>query len=248
METGLQGRIALVTGAASGIGKAIAVALAAEGAHVVIADLNQTAGDAIVDQIADSGGSARALLCDVSDEMAMEAAVGSVVLTEGRIDVMVNNAGIGGTPAPIVEATVEEWDRVMAVNLRGVFLGTKHAARAMLAQPRPGGSIINIASIAGLAAAPLLNGYGASKAGVIQLTQTAALELARQNIRVNAICPGWVETPILGDFEREQLVRQVPMGRIGQPEEVASMVVYLASDAASFVTGTTIRVDGGMRS
>jgi NAD(P)-dependent dehydrogenase (short-subunit alcohol dehydrogenase family) len=247
VETGLAGKVAFITGAASGIGRATALALAAEGVHVIVSDINADAGEQVVSEISQRSGSARFIACDVADEVSMEAAIGSVTVQEGRLDIMVNNAGIGlRQPVPVWEFTVEEWDRVLAVNLRGVFLGTKYAARAMLAQG--GGSIINIASIAGLSAAPLLGPYGAAKAGVIQLTQTAALELAKRSIRVNAICPGWTDTPILGELERERLVRQTPMGRLGQPHEIASLAVFLASDASSFITGSAYRADGGLRS
>jgi NAD(P)-dependent dehydrogenase (short-subunit alcohol dehydrogenase family) len=250
METGLRGRNALVTGAASGIGKAVALALAGEGACVIIADLNEQGGREVAAQIVEAGGSARAIACDVADEAAVEAAVMGVVEMEGRLDVMVNNAGIGGEVAPIIECQAADWDRVLAINLRGVFFGVKHAARAMLQSGvlQSGGSIVNIASIAGIGAAAKLGPYGASKAGVIQLTQTAAMELASKGIRVNAVCPGWTETPILGQFERSDLVAQVPLRRIGRPEEIANMVVYLASDAAAFVTGSAFRIDGGIRS
>lgn len=244
METGLHGRCALITGAASGIGRAIAEALAREGALVVIADRNAEAGQAAAAQIQASGGTARAIHCDVADEESVAAAVASVVAQEGQLHVLVNNAGIGGTPGPLVRQQLDDWDRIYTVNLRGVFLGIKHGGLAMTG----GGVIINIASVAGLAGTPMLGPYGATKAAVIQLTQTAAIELVDHRIRVNAICPGWIETAILGDFDRAALAKQVPMGRIGTPAEVASMAVYLASDAAAFVTGAVFRVDGGMKS
>lgn len=249
MDTGLTGRSALVTGGATGIGRAIALALAAEGAQVIVADINAEQSQATVAAIDEQGGSARYLRCDVADEASVAAAVSSVLAEEGQLDVMVNNAGISGTPAPLTELSLEAWRRVVAVDLDGVFLGIKHAARAMVAAQR--GSIINMASIAGLSGTATFGPYGAAKAGVIQLTQTAALELAKAGVRVNAICPGWIDTAILDNLPadyRPRLVRQVPLGRLGQPEDVAGLVVYLASDVSAFVTGSVFRVDGGMRS
>ena len=247
METGLAGKVAFVTGAAAGIGNAIAQALAAEGAHVIVSDINHDAGEQAVVAIAEGGGSARFVQCDVADEASVSSAIVDVVQREGKLNVMINNAGIGLRAAvPTWQFGVEEWDRVLAVNLRGVFLGIKHCVPVML--QRGGGSIVNIASIAGLAASPLLGPYGAAKAGVIQLTQTAALELAKQNVRVNAICPGWTDTAILGEMRREVLVRQTPMGRLGQTNEIAALAVFLAGDTASFITGSAYRVDGGLRS
>ncbi|MBV9789988.1 MAG: SDR family oxidoreductase, partial [Chloroflexi bacterium] len=195
-----------------------------------------------------SGGSARYLRCDVVEEGQVEGAVASVLAKEGSLDVMVNNAGILGTIAPIVDTSLETWRRVVAVDLDGVFLGVKHAGRAMAAAGR--GSIINMSSIAGVAGTFAFGAYGASKAGVIQLTQTAALELGGSGVRVNAICPGWVDTAILEGLPPgfPDLVSQVPLGRIGQPEDVAKLVVYLASDLSSFVTGSVFRIDGGTRS
>jgi 3-oxoacyl-[acyl-carrier protein] reductase len=244
METGLHDQVALITGAASGIGKAIAQALASEGARVIVADLNEQAGQTAARQLA-SRSPARFVRCDVADEDSVEAAVGSALEVEGRLDIMVNNAGIITAPASLIDSQAADWDRHFAINLRGVFFGVKHAARVML---QTGGCIVNIASVAGMGGAPKLGPYGATKAAVIQLTQTAALELARYHIRVNALCPGWTDTPLLDGLERSKLQRQIPLGRLGQPEEIASLVVYLASDAAAFITGSAIRIDGGIRS
>jgi NAD(P)-dependent dehydrogenase (short-subunit alcohol dehydrogenase family) len=245
METGLQGRTALITGAASGIGYAIGLALARECTRVVVADVNEAAGRAAAARIAELGAGARFVACDVADEAAVAAAVGGVVEAEGRLDIMVNNAGIIAATAPLIESQAADWDRNYAINLRGVFFGVKHAARAML---QTGGCIVNIASVAGMGAAPKLGPYGATKAAVIQLTQTAALELARSRIRVNAISPGWADTPLVAGLDRSKLERQIPLGRLVQPEEIAALVVYLASDAAAFVTGSVFRIDGGIRS
>jgi len=245
METGLHGRCALITGAASGIGYAIGMAMAKEGVRVVVADINEAAGHAAAAQIAELGGGARFIACDVADEGSVEAAVGSVLEAEGHLDIMVNNAGIVPATVPLIESQAADWDRNYAVNLRGVFFGVKHAARAMLGT---GGCIVNIASVAGMGAAPKLGPYGATKAAVIQLTQTAALELARSHIRVNAISPAWADTPLVAGLDRSKLERQIPLGRLAQPEEIAALVVYLASDAAAFVTGSAFRIDGGIRS
>ncbi len=244
MNTELDGKRALVTGGASGIGRAIANALAAEGARVIIGDVDAAAGQTAATEITGRGLHARAVHCDVTKESSVVDAIANVRATEGALDLMVNNAGIGGALAPLTRSQADDWDRVYAVNLRGVFFGIKHAANAM----PDGGCIVNIASIAGLRGSSLLGPYGATKAAVIQLTQTAALELAKQHIRVNAICPGWIDTPMLQDLERARLVRQIPLGRIGEPAEVAGLVVYLASSAATFVTGSILRVDGGIAS
>ncbi len=198
MDADLEGRSALITGGASGIGKAIGVALAEQGVRVVIADLNEESGQALAGEI-----HGRAIRCDVTDEASVENAIQSVISNEGQLDIMVNNAGIGGIPAPLIKGQAADWDRLYAVNLRGVFFGIKHAAQVM----NTGGSIINISSVAGLGGAAMLGPYGATKAVVVQLTQTAALELAQAGIRVNVICPGWTDTPMLDVFERSKLAR-----------------------------------------
>ena len=239
MELELKDRSALITGGASGIGKAIAIALAEQGARVVVADVNEESGQALAGEI-----HGRGIRCDVTDEASVQRAIQNVISNEGQLDIMVNNAGIGGVPAPLIKGEASDWDRLYQVNLRGVFFGIKHAAQVM----KSGGSIINVSSIAGMGGASMLGPYGATKAAVIQLTQTAALELAQAGIRVNVICPGWTDTPMLDVFERSRLVRQVPLGRIGKPDEIASLVVYLASNASSFVTGSVFRIDGGIKS
>jgi NAD(P)-dependent dehydrogenase (short-subunit alcohol dehydrogenase family) len=245
METGLHGRSALITGAASGIGYAIGMALAKERVRVVVADINEAAGHAAAARIAELGAGARFVACDVADEASVEAAVGSVVDIEGHLDIMINNAGIPSVIVPLIESQAADWDRNYAINLRGVFFGVKHAARTML---QTGGCIVNIASVAGMGAAPKLGPYGATKAAVIQLTQTAALELARSRIRVNAISPGWADTPLVAGLDHAKIERQIPLGRLIQPEEIAALVVYLVSAAAALVTGSVFRIDGGIRS
>jgi len=242
----LAGRCALVTGAASGIGKAAALALAREGARVAAADIDAAGARTVAEAIAAAGGAVLALACDVRREQDIADAVAAAVAWAGALHVMVNNAGIAPPLTPIAECDADAWDKVIAVNLRGVFLGTKHAAQAML-RHRAGGSIVNVASAMGLGPSPRLGAYGAAKAGVIQLTQTAALELGPAGIRVNAVCPGWTETPILGKLDRAPLAAGVPLRRLGTPEEIADAIVYLASDRAAYVTGSVFRIDGGLR-
>ena len=239
MDLELKDRSALITGGASGIGKAIAIALAEQGARVVVADVNDESGQALAGEI-----HGRAIRCDVTDESSVQSAIQNVIANEGQLDIMVNNAGIGGQPMPLIKGEAADWDRLYQVNLRGVFFGIKHASQVM----KSGGSIINVSSIAGMGGAMMLGPYGATKAAVIQLTQTAALELAQAGIRVNVICPGWTDTPMLDVFERSRLAQQVPLGRIGKPDEIAGLVVYLASSASSFVTGSVFRIDGGIKS
>lgn len=246
----LNSKIALVTGGSSGIGRATAALFAREGARVVIADLNPEGGEETVRLIRDAGGEALFLRADVSQAVEVEALVQRIISTYGRLDCAHNNAGISGRFAATAEYAVEEWDRIIGVNLKGVWLCMKSEIPPMLAQGS--GAIVNTASVAGLSGARGLSAYAASKHAVVGLTRTAALEYARAGLRINAVCPGWVRTPMVEsafvtrpDLEA-QLSMSEPMGRIGAPEEVAEAVLWLCSDAAAFVTGHAMVVDGGL--
>jgi NAD(P)-dependent dehydrogenase (short-subunit alcohol dehydrogenase family) len=247
----VEGKVALVTGGASGIGRATALTFAREGAKLVIADMNEDGGHQTVHMIQENGGEATFVQVDVSNTTAVEAMISKTVETYGRLDCAHNNAGIGSRPrAPLHECTEETWDRVLGINLKGVWLCMKYEIIQMLKQG--GGTIVNTASIMGLVGSWTGSGaYNASKHGVVGLTKTAALEYATSGIRVNAVCPGYIRTPLLEatltsrpEME-EQIVARHPVGRVGQPEEIAEAVVWLCSDAASFVTGHTMTVDGG---
>ena len=245
----LDGKVAIVTGAASGIGRATALLFAEEGAKVVVADWHEDDGRRVADEIAGGGGAATFVRVDVSQPEDVQAMVRAAVDTYGRLDVLFNNAGVEGEQAPTAECTLENWDRVIAVNLKGVFLGMKYGIAAMLRSG--GGSIINNASVAGLVGFASIPAYSASKGGVIQLTKTAALEYAKQGVRVNAICPGVIWTPMVERFiggreeTRGALEALEPVGRFGQPEEVARLALFLACDDSSFCTGAPFVVDGG---
>jgi NAD(P)-dependent dehydrogenase (short-subunit alcohol dehydrogenase family) len=243
----LHNKVAIVTGGGSGIGEATALLFAAEGAQVVVADIRLDAARATTAAITAAGGTAVAVPADVTQANDVQAMIQTAVHTYGGLDILFNNAGIG-VQGNAVELTEAMWDRVVALNLTGVFLGCKYAIPEMI--KRGGGSIINTASIMGLVGGSLSAVYPATKGGVVLLTKNAALDYAQHNIRVNCVCPGHIETPLLqrlldNPAQREQLLRQYPMGRLGQAREIAQGVLFLASDEASFVTGSALVLDGG---
>jgi NAD(P)-dependent dehydrogenase (short-subunit alcohol dehydrogenase family) len=243
------GKVALVTGAGSGIGRASALAFAREGARVVVSDLDDATGRAVADEIARAGSEARAVACDVTDEAQVERLVRATLDAFGRLDCAHNNAGGPGRGGRAHEIPSEEWDAILRLNLTSVFLCMKHQIPVMARQG--GGAIVNTASGAGLVAVPLLAHYAAAKHGVLGLTKTAAIENARTGVRINAVCPGSVETPALRAHMAKDpaiakgILATQPGGRLGRPEEIAESVVWLCSERASFVTGESFVVDGG---
>jgi len=245
----LEGKVAIVTGAASGIGRASALLFAEEGARVVVADWDAAKGEEVAREVKGKGGEAKFVKVDVSRAEDVQVMVNAAVGSYGRLDVLFNNAGVEGEQAPTADCTLENFDRVIAINLRGVFLGMKYGIAAML--KTGGGSIINNASVAGLVGFTGIPAYSASKGGVIQLTKTAALEYAKEHVRVNAICPGVIWTPMVerftsaGEEVRRALEAMEPVGRFGTAEEVARLALFLASEDSSFCTGAPFVVDGG---
>ncbi len=240
----LEGKVALVTGGASGIGLAIAKRFVAEGAKVMLADRNATGAEAEADGLGDQGAWVEA---DLSGEEGAEEMVRATIKAFGRLDIAINAAGIG-TLAPIVDHTIEQWDDVLNVNLRGVFLSTKHEARQMQAQG-DGGAILNIASINARQASEGMAAYCCSKAGVEMFTKVAAMELAEHNIRVTAIGPGIVDTPLAAPLiafptVKDEFIENIPAGRMGTTTDIANAALFLVSDEATWITGTMLLVDG----
>lgn len=246
----LKGKIALVTGGSSGIGRAAAVLFAREGAKVVVADINGGGGNETVSKVAKDGGEARFIKTDISQAAEVEALVAQVVKVYGRLDCAFNNAGVLGDILSVTDHTEAMWDRAFATNLKGTWLCMKYELAQMLRQG--GGAIVNTTSTAGVGiGSPFRSAYAASKAGIVSLTKGAALEYAEQGVRVNALCPSHARTPLLEQFFKlrpdleARFTSETPMGRIAVPEEIAEAALWLCSDASSFVTGHVLIVDGG---
>lgn len=245
MEIQFHGKTALVTGAGSGIGEAIALDLAAAGATVIVADLKQEVAQKVADRIAAQGGRAAAVSGDVADPSVVEAQV-AAAMAHGGLHLMVNNAGIGGPSAPTGDYPLDGWNQVIGVNLNAVFYGLRFGIPAMLQSG--GGSIVNMASILGSVGFATAPAYVAAKHAVVGLTKTAAQEYATQGIRINAVGPAFIDTPLLAGFDeaaRDWLIAKHPVGRLGRAAEVSALVLFLLSEQASFITGSYHLVDGG---
>lgn len=243
----LKNKIALITGAGSGIGEATALLFACKGATVVLADMDAAGADRVLAQVEREGGKGSVVKTDVSKPVECERLVSEVLERFGRLDIAVNNAGIGGPAAAVGDYPLEGWDQVIAINLSGVFYGMRYQIPAML--KTGGGSIVNIASILGKVGFPMSSAYASAKHGVVGLTETAALEYATQGIRVNAVGPGFIKAPLLDKNLSEEQMKGIaamhPMQRLGTAPEVAELILWLASDRSSFVTGSYYNVDGG---
>ncbi len=249
----LDGKAAMITGGGGGIGRATTLVFAREGARVAVADVSTEKAQETVGLVKAQGGEAVAVACDVTDARQVEAMVGATVSAFGRLDCAFNNAGIAGFQVDAAGKRTAEWadasfDRMIAVNLKGVWLCMKHELVQMQRQGTPGSVIVNTASVAGLVGLPTSSAYVAAKHGVVGLTKTAALEYAPDGIRVNAVCPGYIRTPMTEDTMRrrgEQIMAMVAARRMGEPEEIAEMVAWLCSARASYVSGACYNVDGG---
>lgn len=247
----MKAKTVIITGAGSGLGKAMAIAFASEGYNIVLSDINESSINELLNEIMSSGGQAISHVADVSDYSQMEQLVESAVKKFGALDVIVNNAGIGPKRMlPTGDSTLDDWDRVIAVNQTGVFYGMKLALQQMMKQGS--GNIINIASLAGLKASGNNISYAASKFAVVGMTKAAALEYGRKNIRINAICPGYTQSALLESMFRfkpeleEALKKMIPFKRYGKASEIADAAVWLASEKSSYITGQTITLDGGL--
>jgi len=245
-------QVVIVTGAGSGIGEATALLFAQKGAKVVVSDINEIGGNNTLQQITVAGGEAIFVKTNVANRKEVEALVHTTITQYGQLDIMVNNAGIGGDFAFFAQITDEDWQRIIAINQTGVFYCMRAAIQVMKAAQS--GNIVNVASLAGIGSAPRMGAYAASKHAVVGMTTTAAVEYAKYNIRINAVCPGVIKTPMGDSFKdldpsaSEIARKQIPMRRFGEAMEVANTISWLCSEGASFITGQAVRVDGGHRS
>ncbi len=246
MKLNLEGKIALVTGAGSGIGAAVSRMLGDEGAEVILADIDPERASSIAAEIRSKGGKARDLEVDVANSQAVEGMIKFIVQTCGGLHLAVNNAGVGGPRMATADYPLDDWHRLINVNLNGVFYAMKYQIPAML--DCGGGAIVNMSSILGSVGLPTTPAYTAAKHGVVGLTKVAAIEYARRGVRINAVGPGWIDTPFLSQHSQDPVMRRVlanqPIGRLGKPEEVAALVCFLLSDQASFITGSYYAADG----
>ncbi len=247
----LDGKVAVITGAASGMGRATAIRFAKEGAAIVVADLNAQGGEEVVGEIAAAGGRAAYQHTDVTSEAAIKSVIGRAVKEFGRLDITYNNAGVGGAVGPLEQITEGDWDKTFAILTKAVFFGIKHSVPEM--RKAGGGSIISTSSVAGLRGVALLHAYSAAKKAVISITESAAIEFGRDRIRVNCICPGGIVTPLVyrgspgGEkAATESMARMQPIGRAGTGADIAAMALFLASDESEWITGTAMVVDGGL--
>lgn len=245
-------KVALVTGAGSGIGKSVAMFLAQDGASVIVNDLNNELANVTANEINNLGRNGLAVTADISCEDEVQRMVEKSIEVFGQIDFLINNAGISDQFVPTTEQKVDLWQRVIDVHLRGCYLCAKEVGKHMIENKY--GRIVNLSSVVGIGGSPMRNAYGPAKAGIIMLTKTLAIEWARYNINVNAVSPGYILTPLvekginLGIVDDKAIIRRTPMGRLGRPEEIAEVVLFLLSDAASYITGVNLPIDGGWSS
>jgi NAD(P)-dependent dehydrogenase (short-subunit alcohol dehydrogenase family) len=245
----LLNKIGIITGAGSGIGKATALACVREGADIVVFDLNPDAAEATVRDLQSLGRRGLAVGGDVTDEADIDRLIEATMREFGRIDLLVNNAGVADQIVPTIEQPLQAWERVMDIHLKGMYLCCRRAGQQMVRQME--GCVVSISSVAGFVGFPMRTAYGPAKAGIAQLTRVLAIEWAMYNIRVNAIAPGFVRTPLVdaviraGKLEEKRITERTPMGRLARPEEIAAAAVFLLSDEASYITGVTLPVDGG---